>query len=90
MTPADPTQDRTSVPLGRLDPESGAWLSALTCVGAEWEAAQARLYAMLVRIARAEVRRRGPRVQITGPELDDLVYQCDCGRRAGMAGLAAA
>ena len=30
---------------------------------------------MLVRIARAECRRRGPRLQITGPELDDLAYQ---------------
>jgi RNA polymerase sigma-70 factor (ECF subfamily) len=30
---------------------------------------------MLVRIARAEVRRRGPRVQIVGPELDDLAYR---------------
>ena len=63
------------MPLGRLDPESGAWLSALTCVGAEREAALTRLHGMLVRIARAEVRRRGPQVQITGPELDDLAYQ---------------
>jgi RNA polymerase sigma-70 factor (ECF subfamily) len=30
---------------------------------------------MLVRIARGEVRRRGPRLRITGPELDDLAYQ---------------
>ena len=30
---------------------------------------------MLVRVARAEVRRRGPRVRITGPELDDLAHQ---------------
>jgi RNA polymerase sigma-70 factor (ECF subfamily) len=30
---------------------------------------------MLVRIARGEVGRRGPRLRITGPELDDLAYQ---------------
>jgi len=30
---------------------------------------------MLVRIARAETARRGPRLAITGPELDDLAYQ---------------
>ena len=75
MTPADPAQDRTPLPLGPLDPESGAWLSTLTCAGAEREAALARLHGLLVRIARAEVRRRGPRVRITGPELDDLAHQ---------------
>src|SRR5204863_420375 len=30
---------------------------------------------LLVRVARAEVVRRGPRVRITGPELDDLACQ---------------
>ena len=30
---------------------------------------------MLVRIAHREVRRRGPRLHITGPELEDLAYQ---------------
>jgi len=35
----------------------------------------ARLHELLVRIARGEVRRRAPRLQITGPELDDLAYQ---------------
>jgi RNA polymerase sigma-70 factor, ECF subfamily len=30
---------------------------------------------MLVRIARGEAARRGPRLRITGPELDDLAYQ---------------
>jgi RNA polymerase sigma-70 factor (ECF subfamily) len=29
----------------------------------------------LVRIAQSEVRRRGPRLRITGPELDDLAHQ---------------
>jgi RNA polymerase sigma-70 factor, ECF subfamily len=30
---------------------------------------------MLVRIARGEAARRGPRLAITGPEVDDLAYQ---------------
>ena len=63
------------VTLARLDPESAGWLSALTGTGAEREAALERLHALLVRIARGEVARRGPRLQITGPELDDLAYQ---------------
>ncbi len=43
--------------------------------GPRQEAALARLHELLVRIARAEARRRGPRVRITGPELDDLACQ---------------
>ena len=35
----------------------------------------ARLHDLLLRIARGEVRRRAPRLRITGPELDDLAYQ---------------
>jgi RNA polymerase sigma-70 factor (ECF subfamily) len=30
---------------------------------------------MLLRIARAEAGRRGPRIRLAGPELDDLAYQ---------------
>jgi RNA polymerase sigma-70 factor (ECF subfamily) len=75
MVPADPTADETAVAAGRLDPESAGWLSALTGTGAERETALARLHELLVRIAHAEVRRRGPQPQITGPELDDLAYQ---------------
>jgi RNA polymerase sigma-70 factor (ECF subfamily) len=59
----------------RLDPESAEWLGALAGTGPQREAALARLHEMLVRIARAECRRRGPRLQITGPELDDLAHQ---------------
>jgi RNA polymerase sigma-70 factor (ECF subfamily) len=38
-----------------------------------------RLHELLVRIAQAEVRRRGPQPQINGPELDDLAYQAAAG-----------
>ena len=43
--------------------------------GPQREAALARLHEMLLRIAQREVRRRGPRLRITGPELEDLAYQ---------------
>jgi RNA polymerase sigma-70 factor, ECF subfamily len=61
--------------IARLDPESAGWLAALTGTGAEREAGLERLHGLLVRIARGEVARRGPRLQITGPELDDLAHQ---------------
>ena len=84
--PADPAVDETAVAAGRLDPgsavaagrldpESAGWLSALTRTGPAREAALTRLHELLVRIAHAELRRRGPQPQITGPELDDLAYQ---------------
>ena len=47
----------------------------LAGAGPRRDAAQARLHEMLLRIARREVRRRGPRLRLTGPELDDLAYQ---------------
>jgi RNA polymerase sigma-70 factor, ECF subfamily len=62
------------VPAG-LDAESAGWLRALAGGGPRREAALARLHALLVRIARGEAAWRGPRLRITGPELDDLAYQ---------------
>jgi RNA polymerase sigma-70 factor (ECF subfamily) len=47
----------------------------LVGTGPPRETALSRLHELLVRIAQAEVRRRGPNVRITGPELDDLAYQ---------------
>jgi RNA polymerase sigma-70 factor (ECF subfamily) len=61
--------------VGQLDPDSAEWLRVLAGTGPQREAALARLHEMLVRIARGEVGRRGPRLRITGPELDDLAYQ---------------
>ena len=59
----------------RLDPESAEWLRALAAAGPRREAALGRLHGMLLRIAQRECRRRGPRLRITGPELEDLAYQ---------------
>jgi RNA polymerase sigma-70 factor, ECF subfamily len=63
------------VAAARLDPDSAEWLRALADTGPQREVALARLHAMLLRIAQREVRRRGPRLRITGPELEDLAYQ---------------
>jgi hypothetical protein len=41
---------------------------------------------MLLQIARGEVRRRGPRWQLTGPELDDLAYQAAAGALIAITG----
>jgi RNA polymerase sigma-70 factor (ECF subfamily) len=58
---------------GSVDRESAEWLRDLT--GGQREAAQARLHAELLRIARGEVRRRAGRLRVSGPELDDLTHQ---------------
>ena len=59
--------------VGSVDRESAEWLRDLT--GGRREAAQARLHAELVRVARAELRRRAGRLPVSGPELDDLTHQ---------------
>ena len=69
----DPGVGRT--PAARLDAESAEWLRVLACTGPQQEAGLARLHELLVRVAHWEVRRRGPRLRITGPELEDLAYQ---------------
>ena len=75
MVPANRTVHETPVTAARLDAESAEWLQALAETCPHRDAALARLHEMLVRIARGEVARRGPRLRITGPELDDLAYQ---------------
>src|SRR5215472_6639967 len=58
-----------------LDADSAEWTQALADTGPRREEALARLHGLLLRIARGEVARRGPRLQLSGPELDDLAYQ---------------
>ena len=58
-----------------LDRESADWVDALGADGGAGEAAYARLHELLLRVARGEVRRRGPAAGIDGPELDDLAHQ---------------
>jgi RNA polymerase sigma-70 factor (ECF subfamily) len=75
MTTVNPAVDQTPAAADPIDPESAEWLGALAGRGEQREAALARLHEMLLRIAHRECRRRGPRLRITGPELDDLAYQ---------------
>jgi RNA polymerase sigma-70 factor, ECF subfamily len=57
------------------DAETAEWVGLLAGAGPERDAAVDRLHAMLVRIARAEVARRGPQLRISGPKLDDIAHQ---------------
>jgi len=75
MVPADSGVGESPVAAARLDAESSEWLQALRCAGPARDAALGRLHELLVRIARGEVARRGPRLGITGPELEDVAYQ---------------
>ena len=70
-SPADCLADTTPVP----DPESAEWVGALSACGAGQDQAVARLHAALLRVARAELARRGGQLRISGPELDDLAHQ---------------
>jgi RNA polymerase sigma-70 factor (ECF subfamily) len=57
------------------DRDSAEWLRALRGSGPAKNAALARLHELLLKIARAEVSRRRSRLQIAGPELEDLAHQ---------------
>jgi RNA polymerase sigma-70 factor, ECF subfamily len=59
-----------------LDDESASWLRRLvSTTPADQRAAERDLHGRLLRIARAEVRRRSASTPVTGPELDDLAHQ---------------
>ena len=58
-----------------LDAESARWLEDLRSAGPARELALARLHALLLRVARSELRRREGRHPVAGPELDDLAHQ---------------
>jgi RNA polymerase sigma-70 factor (ECF subfamily) len=58
------------------DPESARWLRELRAGSAGYDAACARLYAVLLRAARFEVARRRPMLpHLRGNELDDIANQ---------------
>ena len=59
-----------------FDPVSAEWIAALTGTAAEREQGQARLHAMLLQIARRELRRRAATTPwLAGVELEDLAHQ---------------
>ena len=70
-SPPEGVADARLVP----DAETDDWIRALSADGAEREQAAVRLHELLLRAARAETRRRGGQLRISGPELDDLAYQ---------------
>ena len=70
-SPPEGVADARLVP----DAETDDWVRALSADGAEREQAAVRLHELLLRAARAETRRRGGQLRISGPELDDLAYQ---------------
>jgi RNA polymerase sigma-70 factor, ECF subfamily len=75
MVPIDSTVQAPGVGRPALDPESAEWLRTLAGTGSQHDQAVTRLHELLLRIARTEVHRRGARLQIAGPELDDLAHQ---------------
>lgn len=60
---------------GRFESDSAVWVETLAPDAPAREVALARLHAMLLRAARAELSRRAPRARIAGKELDDLAHQ---------------
>ncbi|QNE35542.1 sigma-70 family RNA polymerase sigma factor [Leifsonia shinshuensis] len=62
-------------PSGDDSAETDEWRRALTAGGAVQRAAEARLYELLLRVARGEVRRRSASLPFAGPELDDIAHQ---------------
>jgi RNA polymerase sigma-70 factor (ECF subfamily) len=81
MSPADCTAAVNLSNRGSLDEESREWLRCLAGTGpgarttAEQEQALGRLHDLLLRAARAELRRRNRPAGIDGRELDDLAHQ---------------
>jgi RNA polymerase sigma-70 factor (ECF subfamily) len=63
------------VRIDTLDPQSADWLRTLTASGRTRDDAVERLHRLLLRIARGELHRRRGRLDISGPELDDLAHQ---------------
>jgi RNA polymerase sigma-70 factor, ECF subfamily len=57
------------------DQESAEWLRSLGASGHQRDEAVERLHALLVSIARHELRRRRQRLDLSGPEVDDLAHQ---------------
>jgi RNA polymerase sigma-70 factor, ECF subfamily len=71
-----PDAERSSAAVRRLDPESRAWLEALDSEGLRRDDAIGRLYLLVLREARFEVKRRAAFLaHPSGGDLDDLAVQ---------------
>jgi RNA polymerase sigma-70 factor (ECF subfamily) len=60
--------------MGAVEPPDD-WVAALQNPGTGRDEAVARLHEVLLRVARAELRRRHGQLNVAGPELDDLAHQ---------------
>jgi RNA polymerase sigma-70 factor (ECF subfamily) len=69
--PGSPERGNDAKPVSDED----EWVQPLSAAGVEREHAATRLHELLLRVARAETRRRGGQLRISGPELDDLAHQ---------------
>ncbi|SDJ50944.1 RNA polymerase sigma-70 factor, ECF subfamily [Frankineae bacterium MT45] len=58
-----------------LDADSARWLDELNASGRPRESAVSELYALLLRIARSELHRRGTQTRLGSAEVDDLAHQ---------------
>lgn len=58
-----------------IDRENRRWVRALASAGPAKETACGQLYPLLLRIAKSEVRRRAPLLELSGPELEDIAHQ---------------
>lgn len=58
-----------------IDRENRRWVRDLGAAGPQREAACSELYPLLLRIGKAEARRRAPLLQLDGPELEDIAHQ---------------
>jgi RNA polymerase sigma factor (sigma-70 family) len=55
--------------------ENRRWVHDLASEGSAKEAACSELYALLLRVAKSEARRRAPILRLAGPELEDIAHQ---------------
>jgi RNA polymerase sigma factor (sigma-70 family) len=55
--------------------ENRSWVRRLTADGAEFDEAVTALYRLLVKIGYSEAKRKGARLHLAGPELDDVAHQ---------------
>ena len=75
MTSARPAVPESPVSESTPDHDSGAWVRGLGASGPAYDETVARLHGLLLRVARAELRRRRAQLPLAGPELDDLAHQ---------------
>lgn len=74
LAPNDVTTSRPKVD-DHVAAENAQWVHDLTSEGVEYDEAVTKLYRVLVKIGYTEARRKGARLQLTGPELDDIAHQ---------------